>query len=96
MSKPFIGNHQFNLIRKQANLLVQAFRAASAPHVAESVRDDAFVSGDESGALAPGIRAVFLLVFAVMALTLPRLLRMPAVSGRELFGGRQSAGERQD
>jgi predicted MFS family arabinose efflux permease len=55
-----------------------------------------FVSGDESGALAPGIRAVFLLVFAVMALTLPRLLRMPAVSGRELFGGRQSAGERQD
>jgi len=57
---------------------------------------NAFVSGDESGALAPGIRAVFLLVFAVMALTLPLLLRMPAVSGRELFGGRQSAGERQD
>jgi len=40
MSKRFIGNHQFNLIRKQANLFVQAFRAASAPHVAESVRDD--------------------------------------------------------
>jgi len=38
MCKPFIGNHQFNLIRKQANLLLQACQSASDPQVAESVR----------------------------------------------------------
>jgi hypothetical protein len=38
MCKPFIGNHQFNLIQKQANLLLQALQATD-PQVAVSVRD---------------------------------------------------------
>ena len=37
MCKPFIGNHQFNLIQKQANLLLRACQSTD-PQVAESVR----------------------------------------------------------
>jgi len=39
MCEPFINNHQFNLICRQAKLLIEAGRAAVAPQVAESVRD---------------------------------------------------------
>ena len=39
MCEPFIENHQFNLIRRHAKLLIEACRTAVAPQAAESVRD---------------------------------------------------------
>jgi MFS family permease len=45
-----------------------------------------FVSGDGGGAPAQGIHAIFVGVFAVMALTFLLSFRMPDVPGEELFG----------
>jgi len=47
---------------------------------------NAFASGGGSGALAQGVHAVFIGVFAVMVLTFLLSFRLPDVSRRDLFG----------
>jgi len=47
---------------------------------------NAFAPGDGNGALAQGVHAVFIGVFAVMALTWLLTFRLPDVSRRNLFG----------
>jgi len=44
MCQPFIRNHHYNLIKKQAKLLQQACENGSDPKVTESVRDGALLS----------------------------------------------------